>query len=716
MAISAKPDDPLAGDDEDLSGYMSDTPLHPKPSYPAFKSNFDTAVIVTNLPKVNKSRVEKLTKYFTKLVSHIAPLATSSEFGGVYVPFSDELQTTLGFGFVEYTSPEDAKKAVEALENYKFDKNHNVKAFFYERAAMLEDLEEGEFKEPPPAPFVKRLNTSSWLEDKSQRDEFVIRQGKETIVYWNDGKNDPTVDYDGSREKDAGVSWCEFYVHWSPKGSYLATLVPGKGVILWGGDKFEKIGRFPHPGVQFVVFSPQEGYLLTNNNRRDDDKAIKVFNIHTGALLRAFSLYPDKYPQKDKEDAFLPPPPFLWSHDDSYLARCGLDLISIYETPTLRLLDRRSLSAEGIHEFQWSPSANIISYWAPEVRNAPAHVDLVSIPSRKFLRNKNLFNVTKCSMVWQEEGKYLGVKVTRHTKSKKTLYNNLELFRLNEPNVPVEMLDMKDAVMAFVWEPRGTRFALIHAENPSSTKVNVSFYDMMKVTEPTIKKKGKGKKETVIVAEVNKVECLEGKQCNCLFWSPAGGVIILASLGDSASGALEFYDVDDKTLVVKEHYRSNAIMWDPSGRTVASVVSQPIEGGHFKFAMDNGYTLWSFQGRQMYSQAFETFYQLEWRPREKLLSTEQIKDVQKNLKKYEQEFDKVDKERTRKLKLEETKEKRELRSRFRNMLSRLKEFRKAQKGARMELNDGFDSDDESNYNSKEIVLETIIDEKEKIYT
>jgi translation initiation factor 3 subunit B len=153
------------------------------------------------------------------------------------------------------------------------------------------------------------------------------------------------------------------------------------------------------------------------------------------------------------------------------------------------------------------------------------------------------------------------------------------------------MLDMKDAVMALAWEPRGSRFAMIHAENPSSTKVNVSFYDMKKVVETTVPgrttKKGNPKVERSEVSELNHVETLEGKQCNALFWSPAGQTIILASLGDSASGTLEFYDVDSRSLTIKEHYRANQVVWDPSGRTVATTVTQPIGGGHFKFAMDN---------------------------------------------------------------------------------------------------------------------------------
>jgi translation initiation factor 3 subunit B len=317
---------------------------------------------------------------------------------------------------------------------------------------------------------------------------------------------------------------------------------------------------------------------------------------------------------------------------------------------------------------------------APEQANSPAHVDLIEIPGRKKLRQKNLFNVTNCNMVWQNVGDYLAVKVTRHTKSKKTLYNNIELFRLNEPGIPVEMLDTKEAVMALSWEPRGSRFAMVHAENPSSTKVNVSFYDMMKKTEViTVGKKGakKGQKSTQMasVAELNKVETLTGKQCNFIFWSPAGQTILMASLGDSASGTLEFYDVDNKSLTVKEHYRANQVLWDPAGRTVATCVSQPVEGGHFKFAMDNGYILWSFQGKQLYQQSFETFYQLLWRPRENLLSKGQINKVKKDLKKYEKQFEKADKDRQRALYLEETKGKRALRKKYRDMQAELRVLR-----------------------------------------
>mmetsp|Transcript_13337 Transcript_13337/g.17882 ORF Transcript_13337/g.17882 Transcript_13337/m.17882 type:complete len:717 (+) Transcript_13337:113-2263(+) len=710
--------DSLEAESASLDGYFSDAPLDPKPKYPELKETFETAVIITNLPKVPESKVEKLTKVVTKLVSRIGALATSEGFSGVHLPFSAETKSTLGFALIEYESGEVAKKAVEVLSDYAFDKNHALRVTPYAHGIGLKDVEEGEFKEPEPAPFVERPDTSSWLRDGSQREQLVTRFGKETVVAWYDGKHEPATDYDGSRESKAGVPWCDYYVQWSPRGSYLATMVPSKGVILWGGKDYEKLGRFPAPGVEFVLFSPQENYLLTSNNSRTDPNAIKVFSVSTCKLLRAFPLFPKDFlpdNKPDQERQAIPPPPFHWSHDDKYLARMGKDLISIFETPTMKLLDKRSLSAEGIHEFQFCPTKNIIAYWAPEHGNAPAHVDLIQLPNRKKLRQKNLFNVTKCSMVWQNDGDYLGVKVTRHTKSRKTLYNNLELFRLNEQGIPVEMLDIKDAVMAFAWEPSGSRFAMVHAENPSSTKVDVTFYDMLKTPEPPKnKKKMSSYNPNEKIAELNKLETLQGRQCNCIFWSPAGSHIILASLGESASGTLDFYDCDNKTLVQKEHYRAMQVLWSPSGRSVATIVSQPIGGGYFKFAMDNGYTLWSFQGKQIHQASFETFYQLQWRPREKLLSKEERAKIVKNLKKYEKQFDKADRERARARYIEETKGKRALRTAYRERLAALHEFRRGQKEARMDFLGGYDSEDESNYVYHEVTLETILSTKEDV--
>ncbi|MGK3737547.1 MAG: translation initiation factor 3 subunit B [Bacillariaceae sp.] len=351
----------LAAEAEELDGYFSDASLDPDPRYPNLKESFDTAIVVLNLPKVPEAKRGKLEKVVTKIISRLGNLAANEDTGftGFSMPYNEEKASTEGFCIVEYDTPEEAKNAISVLNGYKFDKNHSLIVSPYVRAQKLQNLEEKEFVEPEQAPFEEKPNAMSWLEDSSQRDEYVIRQGKETVVSWFDGKVDPIVDYDGSREKEAGVNWCEYYCHWSPKGSYLATLVPAKGVILWSGSTYEKVGRFVASDVKTVLFSPQENYILTNNMRYDDEQAIKVYEIQTGKLLRTFALYPDNIEREEE----VPPPPFQWSHDDSYLARMGKDLVSIYSTPSMRLLDKKSLLAEGIHEFQWSPKSNVLALW-----------------------------------------------------------------------------------------------------------------------------------------------------------------------------------------------------------------------------------------------------------------------------------------------------------------------------------------------------------------
>ena len=97
--------------------------------------------------------------------------------------------------------------------------------------------------------------------------------------------------------------------------------------------------------------------MLTCNNKKDDPNAIKIFHITTGKLLRAFKMFPKGLEDAGKE---APPPPFQWSHDDKYIARMGKDLISIYETPSMKLLEQKSLLTNGILEFTWSPKVRKI--------------------------------------------------------------------------------------------------------------------------------------------------------------------------------------------------------------------------------------------------------------------------------------------------------------------------------------------------------------------
>lgn len=51
-------------------------------------------------------------------------------------------------------------------------------------------------------------------------------------------------------------------MEWSPRGGMMAT-VHRQGVALWGGQSFGRLMRVGHPGVQRLLFSPCERYMLT---------------------------------------------------------------------------------------------------------------------------------------------------------------------------------------------------------------------------------------------------------------------------------------------------------------------------------------------------------------------------------------------------------------------------------------------------------------------
>ena len=49
----------------------------------------------------------------------------------------------------------------------------------------------------------------------------------------------------------------------------------------------------------------------------------------------------------------------------------------------------------------------------------------------------------QCKIYWQNQGDFLCVKVDRHTKTKKSIFCNLEIFRMREKDLPVEVVELK---------------------------------------------------------------------------------------------------------------------------------------------------------------------------------------------------------------------------------------------------------------------------------
>lgn len=510
---------------------------------------------------------------------------------------------------MEYETPEQAIAACKQLNGLALDRKHTI------AINKLTDIEhfgrEGrikeEYVEPTIEPFVEQEHFRSWLSEPNARDQFAMYRGESVGVFWNKKKDTPEPVVDRTH-------WTESFVQWSPQGTFL-TSVHAQGVQLWGGASWKRIMRFAHPFVNLVDFSPNENYIVTWSNRPivipenppsnfpltadEDGKNFIIWDIKTGNLLRSFTSLEAADDANEGPKALgrkkINWPVFKWSSDDKYVARVVPgQSIQVYETPSMMLLKKKAIKIEGVVDFEWSPSVpegkgksrleQMLTYWTPEMNNQTARVTLMNIPSQTIIRNRNLVNVSDCKLHWQSEGKYLCVKVDRHTKTKKSTYTSLEFFRVKEKNIPVEIVVLEQVVINFAWEPKGDRFVFITTDEPvqgaaAAPKTSISFYAPEKL------KHGLG--------EFTLFKTVEKKNSNAIYWSPKGRFVLIATVHSQQSFDLEFWDLDfegekqkpeklakNKDLAANlmligagEHYGVTDVEWDPTGRYVATSVS-----------------------------------------------------------------------------------------------------------------------------------------------
>ncbi|KAJ7619135.1 eukaryotic translation initiation factor eIF2A-domain-containing protein [Mycena polygramma] len=646
-----------------------------------YDDGFDNMLVVDGIPVIDKTKLEKL---LTKICKEFSRKGIPIKPDDIFMPWNDTTGKSQGYIFVEFRNADDANLALAAMHNHPFDAKHQFKVNRFTDIERYEKLDET-YIEPETEEYAPREHLRAWLADSQGRDQYVTHRGEDVEIYWH-GKPSQS-------ELAMKPDWKEFlYVAWSPLGTYIATL-HRQGVRLWGGSSWKPQQRFAHPLVKLIDFSPCEQYLVTWSNEPiqvpegapqgpqylspdDEGNNIAVWDIKSGDLLRTFSTVAETETPAGKKQ--MQWPALKWSPDDKYVARVTPgQMISVHELPSMYLHGKKSLKIEGVVDFEWCPQGdrdredaekdaqagangagaktvkkareNMLVYWTPEVVNQPARVTLLGFPSRAILRQKNLFNVTECKLYWQNQGDFLCVKVDRHTKTKKSIFCNLEIFRVREKDYPVEVVELKDTVTDFSWEPKGERFAIVSSNDPNlgnpgpgiTIKTDVSFYQL---------EHGKN--------DFKLLRTLPSRTSNAIRWSPRGRHVVLATVGSSSKSELEFWDLDFniedagrregiskevewgsgiQLLGTADHYALTDVEWDPSGRYLATSASS------WTHTLENGFAIWDFRGQEITKQIQDRFKQFIWRPRPRtLLTKDQQRQVRKNLREYSRTFDEED--------------------------------------------------------------------------
>ena len=582
--------------------------------------------VLDNLPQVPQEKYEKLTAIVRKVVSASGRVPE----GGLNHPVDSATGISKGFAFVEYETQEEARAAQQALDGYQLDKNHKFAAILFNDFDRLKNVPDA-YTEPEPRPFQAPGDLGEWLSDRRGRDQFCIRYADEAEILWNDAaKQEPELVH-------SRAFWTEApFLVWSSRGTFVATLHL-QGAAVWGGPDFRRIQRYAHPKAQQVAFSPCERYLYTFSELPPEGRDVpnfilSVFEVRSGRKLRTFEGSQGEHAVGGalRPDGGMAWPAYKWSGGlgengvGPYLAAMKRGGISVYSAPDMVLLDKKSLKAEGIHAFEWSPADPILCAYQEEQGNLPARVVLVQIPSREEIRAKNLFSVADVRMAWHPQGDYLAIRVEKWTKTRKSTTTNLEIFSLRQRNVPVDMLELPnktEKILGLAWEPRGHRFAILHGD---PARPSVSLYTMK---DP----------KTGAIGGTHHLHTMPNRNASSLHWSPSGRFLLLAGLKSGHNGKLEWWDVDELAVVgAGEHFMATDVEWDPTGRFVATAVTAVNQ-------MENGYQIWSFSGQLVSKRSHDRFFQFAWRPRPPcLLSAEQQKEVAKNLKQYSKRYEEED--------------------------------------------------------------------------
>jgi len=210
----------------------------------------------------------------------------------------------------------------------------------------------------------------------------------------------------------------------------------------------------------------------------------------------------------------------------------------------------------------------------------------------------------------------------------------------------VEVVELKDTVMDFSWEPKGERFAIVSTTDPNlgnpgpgiTIKTDVSFFQLEHAKN-----------------DFKLLRTLPSRTSNAIRWSPRGRHIVLATVGSSSKSELEFWDLDFTSedphrregqadwgssiqlLGTADHFGVTDVEWDPSGRYLATSASV------WTHTLENGFAIWDFRGQELTKQIQDRFKQFIWRPRPpSLLSKEKQKQIRKNLKDFSRAFDEDD--------------------------------------------------------------------------
>lgn len=134
---------------------------------------------------------------------------------------------------------------------------------------------------------------------------------------------------------------------WSPDGSMVASSnYPGCWTVIWDPNTGDELARTPTYNCHLMrpMFSPDSQLLATGCNYTEGDTPVRIFNAHTGELVR----------ELPSQDGWSISP--VWSPDGKYLAvSYEKAMVRIWDTSTWQVVQSFTAHKKEVWDVNWSP-------------------------------------------------------------------------------------------------------------------------------------------------------------------------------------------------------------------------------------------------------------------------------------------------------------------------------------------------------------------------
>jgi translation initiation factor 2A len=303
-----------------------------------------------------------------------------------------------------------------------------------------------------------------------------------------------------------------------------------------------------------------------------------VWDTRSGDLLAHF------FHKKSALDAW---PVIRWSEDEQTAAKMVSNEIQFFSGSNFGQVTRR-IRLEGVTNFAFAPGAcpPVVAAFVPERQGGPGQARIFKYPAvDQPIAAKTLWKAQTAELEWGSGASGLLVAAkTDVDKTGKSYYGSTTLHFLS-PNAAIEAslaLDEEGPVHEWSWSPDGSKFVVVYGYMPA--------------------------RATLFDAKCNKLADFGKAARNTARWSPCSRLLALGGFGN-LNGQIDIWDVAKFRKVGScQASCASSLDWSPDSAYLLAAVLSP------KIRVDNGVTVFRYDGTVVSRVAVEQLYQATWRP------------------------------------------------------------------------------------------------------